>query len=269
MLIDSHCHLNMLDLDLFSGEMAEVLKAANREGVERFICVSVTLKDFPALCDIAQRFPAVSISLGLHPNEQADVEPNKEDLIKLAKENPTVATALVAIGETGLDRFYNPSDEQYQGQKERFCTHIQAAKALDLPLIVHTRDAREDTIAILKEQGADSVGGVSHCFTENWEMAKAALELNFYISFSGIVTFKNATDLKEIAKKIPLDRMLVETDCPYLAPVPFRGKPNQPAYVRFVAQTIADLRGDSFERIAEATTENCMRLFKLSGIQEK
>jgi len=257
MLIDSHCHLNMLDLSLFDGKMTQVLANAKEHDVDRFICVCVTLENFPEICDIARQFPEVSISVGVHPDEQKGVDPTVTELVKLAKENNAVA-----IGETGLD--YYRVEGATAWQQQRFRRHIQAAKALGLPLIVHTRQAREDTIRILKEEDADGVGGVLHCFTENWEMAKAALDLNFYISFSGIVTFKNAIELKEIAKKVPLDRMLVETDSPYLAPVPFRGKPNQPAYVQYVAKYIAELRNENYEDIAQITTRNCEKLFDLT-----
>lgn len=257
MLIDSHCHLNMLDLSLYANDMQNVIDAAKANDVQHLICVAVDLEHFPELCAIQKKFSEVSITMGVHPSEKEGQDPSVEQLVDLAQKHN-----VVAIGETGLDYYWNKGDLSWQQQ--RFRRHIQAAKALKLPLIVHTRDAREDTISILKEKDATEVGGVLHCFTESWEMAKQALDLNFYISFSGIVTFKNATKLKEVAKRVPLDRLLVETDSPYLAPVPCRGKPNQPAYVRHVAEYIAELRGESFDVIAASTTNNCKKLFNLS-----
>jgi len=256
MLIDSHCHLNMLDLKLHNNDLQTVLTKAQEQGVKHFICVSIDLEHFPELCEIKNNYPNVDISVGVHPNEADVPTPEVDTLIKLAKEHQ-----VVAIGETGLDYHYIEGDKTWQQQ--RFRNHIHAAKELKLPIIIHTREARDDTINIMQEEGADRVGGVMHCFTETWDMAKKALDLNFYISFSGIVTFKNATQLKEVAKNVPLDRMLVETDCPYLAPVPFRGKANEPAYVRHVAEYIAELRNMPFEEIAAITTENAKTLFNL------
>lgn len=256
-LVDSHCHLNMLDLSLYPNGIDDVFVSAKQLGVEHMLCVGVDVEHFPEVLAYAERYPNVFASVGLHPTEQESDEPTIEQLVSLAS-HPKV----VAIGETGLDYYRHEGDLTWQQQ--RFRRHIQAAKQLNKPLIIHTRQAREDTISILKEQGAADVGGVLHCFTENWEMAKAALDLNFYISFSGIVTFRNATELQDIAKRVPLDRMLVETDAPYLTPVPYRGKPNQPGYTRYVAEFIAELRQEPLEKIAEQTTANFFKLFRIS-----
>lgn len=255
-LIDSHCHLDMLDLAAFDGDMANVLENARQHHVHHCLCVAVNLRDLPNMLKIVDRFPNVSASVGVHPNEQDDDhDVTIDELIQLAQ-HPKV----VAIGETGLDYFRSEGDLTWQQQ--RFRDHIQAAIAVNKPVIIHTRDAREDTIAIMREQHIEKVGGVMHCFTETQEMAEQAMEMGFYISFSGIVTFKNATDLQAVAKSIPLDRMLIETDSPYLAPVPHRGKANQPAYVYHVAEFIAQLRGESIDVIADKTTENYIRLFR-------
>lgn len=219
------------------------------------LCVSVALSSFPLVRTYACDCAGVFASVGVHPNENTEPEPQPEELIALSQD-PKV----IAIGETGLDYFRSGGELKWQ--RERFRRHIAAAKATDKPLIVHCREAAKDTIQILTEEGADEVGGVMHCFVEDWETAKQAMDLNFYVSFSGIVTFKNALAVKEVATKLPLDRMLVETDSPYLAPVPYRGKVNQPAYVRFVAEHIAELRGTTLAAIAEATTENFFTLFK-------
>lgn len=254
MIVDSHCHLDCLDLDKYDGQLQAALTAASQNGVEHFLCVCIDLKNFPKVLAIAEQYPNIHASVGVHPNHKDDPTPSVEELLELAK-HPKI----VAIGETGLDYFYHKDDNEWQ--RERFRNHIRAANHCQKPFIVHTRDAREDTLRIMKEEGAQS--GVMHCFTETWEMAKAALDMGFYISFSGIVTFKNAKELKEVAKKVPLDRILIETDSPYLAPVPFRGKPNEPAYVKHVAEYLAELRGDSFDNIARVTTDNFYRLFAL------
>lgn len=254
MIVDSHCHLDLLDLTRFDNDLSKVLAAAHEKGVEKFLCVSVALDKFPTLVAIAEQYPNISLSVGLHPSEKPEHEPTAESLIALA-DHPLV----VAIGETGLDYYYNKGDLTWQ--QDRFRCHIAAAKAVKKPLIIHTRDAREDTIAIMREEAAETVGGVMHCFTETWEMAQQALALGFYISFSGIVTFKNATALQEVAQKVPLDRILIETDSPFLSPVPFRGKPNYPANVYYVAAFMAQLRGMTVEEIAAVTTDNFNRLF--------
>lgn len=255
MLVDSHCHLNMLDLANFDGKLSQVIAAAKEAGVGHFLCVAVTLDDHAELAKLADQYPNIDISVGLHPNEQPGEALDVPTLFSSAA-HPKV----VAIGETGLDYFRSEGDLSWQQQ--RFCEHIHAGKQLNKPLIIHSRDAKKDTIDILKQESASDVGGVMHCFTEDWEMAKQALDLNFYISFSGIVTFKSATTLQEVAQKIPLDRLLIETDCPYLAPVPFRGKMNQPAYVKYVAEFIAHLRQEPFELIAQHSTDNYFKLFQ-------
>lgn len=254
MLVDSHCHLDTLDLTLFDNNMDNVLAAARQQEVEYFLCVCIDLENFPKVLELAQRYPNVYASVGLHPNSQAVTEPTEEQLISLAQD-PDV----VALGETGLDYYRNESDLEWQ--RERFRRHIQAAKAVNKPLIIHSRDAEADTLNIMQEAATENVKGVLHCFTGTLAMAEAAIEMGFYISFSGILTFKNATQLHEVARQIPLDSILIETDCPYLAPVPHRGKPNQPAYVRYVAEALADVKHLSYERVAEQTSENFFKLF--------
>ena len=219
------------------------------------LCVSVTLDKFPEVLKLAELYDNFYASVGVHPDYEDIEEPSVETLVKLAQ-HPKI----VAIGETGLDYFRLTGDLEWQ--RERFRTHIRAAILAGKPLIIHTRGAAEDTLKIMQEEGANQVGGVMHCFTESLEVALQAIELGFYISFSGIVTFKNATQIKEVALAIPLDKILVETDSPYLAPVPFRGKTNQPAYVKYVAQEIANLRGISLDAVMKATTENFFTLFK-------
>lgn len=251
MLVDSHCHLNFPEL---AAQLPEILDKMYEAQVGYALCVSVTLDRFPEIIALAEAHANLFASVGVHPDYEDIPEPSVDSLVNLA-EHPKV----VAIGETGLDYFRLTGDLEWQ--RDRFRTHIQAAIKASKPLIVHTRSAAEDTLRIMREEGAEKVGGVMHCFTESLEVANAAIDMGFYISFSGIVTFKNAADLKKVAEQIPLSRILVETDSPYLAPVPFRGKINQPAYVREVAQTIADLRGISFDTVMQATTENFFRLF--------
>lgn len=254
MLVDSHCHLDRLDLSHFDGRMDAALAAAAAQDIGHFLCVSINLEDYPYMLKIAEEHEQVSASVGLHPNEQGGHDPAVDELIAHAG-HPSV----IAIGETGLDYFRSEGDLEWQ--RERFRRHIAAAKQSGKPLIIHSRDAREDTLKILEEEQASDVGGVMHCFTGDWAMAQRAMEMNFYISFSGIVTFNSARELQDIATRIPADRYLVETDSPYLAPVPYRGKPNQPAYVRHVAEFIAALRGESYEQVATVTTENFRNLF--------
>jgi len=253
MLIDSHCHLHLIDHQQLGDTLENTLLRAKEAGVTEMLCVSTTLIDRAEILKIAEN-TGVYASIGLHPNEPVDQEPSIEALLALA-DHPKI----IAIGETGLD--YYRSEENNDYQKERFIRHIAAAKTSSKPLIIHTRQAREDTLAILKAEKASEVGGVMHCFTEDWETASKAMDMNFYISLSGIVTFKNAVELQAIAKKMPLDRLLIETDSPYLAPIPHRGKINQPCYVKLVAEYIAALRGISFEEIASQTTDNFRRLF--------
>ena len=254
MLVDSHCHLNRIDLTPFQGRLDEVLATAEAHGVEHILSVSIDLESWPAMLGQVEHKDSVSVSVGVHPSEDEVRAPTVEELIDLAA-HPKV----VAIGETGLDYYYGQDSKTRQ--QAWFRTHIAAARAAQKPLIVHTRDAKEDTLGILKAEGAETVGGVLHCFTEDWDMAARAMELNFYISFSGIVTFKNAKQIQEVAKRMPAERMLVETDSPYLAPVPYRGKSNHPAWVRHVAEGVARLRDESLEQVALATTENYFRLF--------
>lgn len=254
MLVDSHCHLDRLDLDQHEGDLANAMVAAQKQGVGHFLSVSVDLNDLPQLLAIADRFSNVDISVGLHPTEKVHLEPCVDTLVRLAK-HPKV----VAIGETGLD--YYRAQDNCLWQQERFRTHIRAAKQIGKPLIIHTRDARADTLVILKEEQAQSIGGVFHCFTEDITMAKRALDLGFYISFSGIITFKNAQTIREVMQQLPLERVLIETDSPYLAPVPYRGKTNQPAYVHYVAACMAALRQIPYEAVVEQTTKNFFQLF--------
>ena len=253
-LVDSHCHLDRLDLAGYDGDLDRALQAARDNGVGHFLCVSIGMDNFPEVLRIAREHDDVSASVGVHPNEHEGKDPDVETLVKLAAD-PEV----VAIGETGLDYFRSEGDLEWQ--RDRFRRHIAAAKRTGKPLIIHMREATEDTLRILREEGADEVGGVMHCFVEDWDTAKAAMDLDFHISFSGIVTFNSARALQEVARKLPAERMLVETDSPYLAPVPNRGKPNQPAWARHVAEFIAELRNAPLEQVAEVTTENYFRLF--------
>ena len=258
-LVDSHCHLNRLDLTDFNGDLDLVIQEALTVGVEHFLCVAVELADVPVLRALALKYPQVSMSVGIHPNETLHETVTLDELIQLASDK-----ACVALGETGLDYYRLEGEEGKVNQQHQFRQHIQAAKTLSKPIIIHTREAAEDTIRILREEKADEVGGVMHCFTESYEVAKQALDLNFYISFSGILTFKNATQIQQVAQKVPLDRILIETDAPYLAPMPFRGKQNHPALVKYVAHALAALRNVSCETIAQATTDNFYRCFKIA-----
>lgn len=258
MLVDSHCHLNFPEL---SENIQSVRQLMHDQQVGHALCVSVTLDKFPEVLALAEQYDNFYASVGVHPDYENIKEPTVEELTRLANH-----VKVVAIGETGLDYFRLKGDLEWQ--RERFRTHIRAAVIAKKPLIIHTRNAVEDTLRIMREEGVHQVGGVLHCFTESLEMALSAIEMGFYISFSGIVTFKNALQLKAVAKEIPLDRLLIETDSPYLAPVPFRGKTNQPAYVKYVGQEIAKLRGISFEEVAEATTANFFTLFKHASISQ-
>lgn len=258
-LIDSHCHLNLLDLTPYGGDLQKVLDEAHAKHVSAFLCVSVEASDQAILENIANTYSNVYISAGIHPNSDPGQAISVELLQRAAQH-----TKVVAMGETGLDYYRSQSNTQWQ--RERFVQHIQVAKAVQKPLIIHTRDAKDDTLQCMSEEGADAVGGVMHCFTEDWDTAKRAMDLGFYISFSGIVTFKNAVVLQEVAKKMPLSRMLIETDAPYLAPVPFRGKSNVPAYVYHVAEYLAALKHISMDVLAEKTTENFNTLFKIGSL---
>ncbi len=252
MLVDSHCHLNFPEL---AAQLPEIQQKMHEAQVGYALCVSVTLDKFPEVLALAEQHDNLFASVGVHPDYEDIAEPSTEELVALAN-HPKV----VAIGETGLDYFRLQGDLEWQ--RQRFRTHIRAAKQAGKPLIIHTRSASKDTLRIMREEGVEAIGGVMHCFTESLDVANAAIEMGFYISFSGILTFKNAADLKQVAQQIPLSHILVETDAPYLAPVPFRGKINQPAYVRYVAETIAELRGITFDEVVQATTENFFRLFK-------
>ncbi|QTS84098.1 TatD family hydrolase [Coxiella endosymbiont of Amblyomma nuttalli] len=255
MFVDSHCHLNMLDLRPYEGDLGALIEKAKIEGVEHILCVSVDLVDAHTIIGIAERFKNVSASVGLHPSKKVNYEPKVQEIIELA-DHPKV----VAVGETGLDYYYHTS--RLEIMRDRFRSHIQAALQLRKPLIIHSRGAPVDTMQIMQEENAKVVGGVIHCFTESWDMSKQALKLGFYISFSGIVTFKNATNVAEIAARTPLEKMLIETDAPYIAPVPHRGKKNEPRYVRYIAEHIAKLKNITVEEIARKTTENYFNLFK-------
>ncbi len=254
-LIDSHCHL---DFDGLSNRLPEVLAAMEANDVGGCMTIGVTLEEAPQVLAIAAAYEQVFASVGVHPEYADHQKPDVETLCALAQ-HPKV----LAIGETGLD--YHWHKDQPEWQRERFRVHIRAAKALNKPLVIHTREAAEDTLVILKEEGAGAVGGILHCFTESLAVAEQAIDLGFYISISGIVSFKNAAQVHEVARAIPLDRLLVETDSPYLAPVPYRGKPNEPAYVRHVAEAIANLRQISYAEVATASSRNFLTLFPSSA----
>lgn len=256
MLIDSHCHLNRLDLAEFDHHLDNVVAKARANGVTHMLCVSVERADWPVLQKIAASYPDVSFSVGIHPDTETPEDLDASTLIAAADDS-----RCVALGETGLDFYRIAADDLRANQYARFRAHIQAGIQLKKPLIIHTRQASEETLRTMQEEQAWDAGGVMHCFTETWDVAKRAMDLNFYISFSGIVSFKNATALQEVAKKMPLDRMLIETDAPYLAPVPYRGKQNHPALVKHVAEALSQLRGESFEKIAEITTHNFYHCF--------
>lgn len=249
--VDSHCHINFPEL---YQNIDSILSKMSSNKVTHALCVSVTLDKLPDIFKIANTYAHIFASVGVHPDYEDIEEPSVEELCRLAKENK-----VVAIGETGLDYFRVQGDLTWQ--RDRFRTHIKAAIQSNLPLIIHTRNAAKDTLKIMREEGANQVGGVMHCFTESLDVALEAIKLNFYISFSGIVTFKNATDLKEVVKAIPLDRMLIETDSPYLAPVPYRGKINDPSNVIHVAEEIAKLKNISVEEVGQVTTQNFFKLF--------
>ena len=251
-IVDSHCHINF---DELAKRLPELLENARINDVSHMLCVSVNLEDFPEVKALADEYPHIFASVGVHPCYEDVKEPSVEELVSIAQDSN-----IVDIGETGLD-YFRIEDQDMTWQRERFVRHIEAAKEVNKPLIIHTRSAADDTMRILKEEGADQCRGVMHCFAEDWDVAKKALDLGFYISFSGIVTFKSATTVQDVARKCPIDRILVETDSPYLAPVPLRGKTNEPANVRHTAQFVADLKGVSLEQLAETTTVNFFELF--------
>ena len=254
MLIDSHCHLDRIKLDAYDGDLSAAIAAAQARGIQQMLCIGISLANIQTVIDIAQAHPAVVASVGVHPCDVKEGTATAEQLIHWASQ-----AKVVALGETGLDYHYETESKELQHQS--FALHLRVGKQIGLPVVVHTREAKADTLALIKEHGSLEHSGVLHCFTEDWAMAKAALDLNYYISISGIVTFKNAEQIREVVRNMPLDRLLVETDSPYLAPVPYRGKSNEPKYVREVAQFIADLRGMPLEDLAAITTDNFYRLF--------
>jgi TatD DNase family protein len=255
MYVDSHCHLDFPEL---LQELPQLLDAMRENRVTHALCIGVDLPAWPGVVDLAQRHANLYATVGVHPDYVETPEPSVADLVAMA-----ATPKVMAIGETGLDYYRLEGDLGWQ--RERFRRHIRAARETGKPLVVHTRAAAADTLAIMREERAHEVGGVMHCFTESWDVAQGALDLDFHVSFSGIVTFKNATALKDVARRVPLDRMLIETDSPYLAPVPHRGKRNQPAWVHFVGEEIARLRETSATAIAAATSANFFRLFSIES----
>lgn len=261
MLVDSHCHLDRLDLAAHNGSLDAALEAARARGVGHFLCIGVSADNAAQVKALAERYDDVDCSVGIHPLDLAPGETPALDWLLQELNHPNV----VAIGETGLDYHYEP--EAAQLQQASFRLHLDAARITGKPVVIHTRAARADTLDLLREAALPGAG-VLHCFTEDWEMARAALDLGYYISLSGIVTFRNADALRDVARQVPADRLLVETDSPYLAPIPHRGKPNLPEYVRDVAEFIALVRGERFEQLAEQTTENFRRLFPLARVRQ-
>lgn len=258
MLVDSHCHLDRINLAPYDGDLAGAVAAAGERGVERMLCIGIDMNNAPEVVGIAERFDNIYASVGVHPLDISDSLCAEETLLALA-DHPKV----VAIGETGLDYYY--SQENKVAQQESFARHLRVSARCGKPVVVHTREARDDTLALIAQHGAPQVAGVLHCFTESWEMAEAAIDMGYYISFSGIITFKNAEALREVVRRVPMERLLVETDSPYLAPVPYRGKKNEPKYVREVAECVAELKGLSLEQVAGVTTRNFDALFNLRG----
>lgn len=258
MLVDSHCHLDRLKLDGYANGLDDAIAEAKSCGVEHMLCVCISEENKNTVVDIASRYEGIYASVGVHPCDVKD-----EAVTQAALHDWATMPKVVALGETGLDYYYSKESEQLQ--KESFARHLSVAGELGLPVIVHTREARSDTIDLIGNEGNSNSAGVLHCFTEDWDMAKKALDLNYYISMSGIVTFKTADQLRDVVKKMPLDRLLIETDSPYLAPVPYRGKSNEPKYVHEVAQYIAQLLNISFDEVAEVTTRNFFRLFNAAN----
>lgn len=261
LLVDSHCHLDRLNLAQFGDDIDQMFNHAAEQNVQKMLCVSINMPALPGMLKLVDEYPQVYATVGIHPNESMlpEHEPSIDELVTMSQ-HPKV----VAIGETGLDYYRSEGDLEWQ--RERFRRHIAAAKQTQLPLVIHSREARSDTLAILEQERAVEAGGVFHCFSEDWDTASAAIAMGFYISFSGIVTFKSAKTLQEVARRVPLDRVLLETDSPYLAPVPHRGRPNVPGYVRHVAEFVADLRGISVDELAQITTNNFDRLFSISPV---
>jgi TatD DNase family protein len=253
-VIDSHCHLDRLDLGPYNGDLSAAVAAAHDNGVSQILCVGIDAGNAQTVVDIAEQFQQVYASVGFHPLDVGDRQP------ELASIEPFLShPKVVAVGETGMDYYYSKDNAELQ--QFSFAEHLKLAGKYRKPVIVHTRDAREDTLSLIRQHGDEEVGGVLHCFTESWEMASQALDLNYCISFSGIITFKNAAELREVVKQVPLSRMLIETDAPYLAPVPFRGKKNEPKYVTEVAKCVAEIKGVSVDEVAETTSSNFAKLF--------
>ena len=252
-IIDSHCHIDRISLEPFGGSIKSMLEHAKEYSVKEFLCVCIDLENFNDVLSLAEDYNEIYASVGVHPTSQNSRDPSVNELLKLSDNDN-----IIAIGETGLDYFHIDKDNS-EWQRERFIRHIHASNISGKPMIVHTRDAKKDTIKIMHKEKAEN--GVMHCFSEDWETAEAALDLGFYISFSGIVTFNSAIELREVAKKVPSNRLLIETDSPYLTPVPYRGKPNTPAYTYYIAEKIAEIRGVSVNDIARVTTENFNNLF--------
>jgi len=255
MLVDSHCHLDRVNLKPYGGDFQRLMEETVAAGVEHMLCVSIDLERYSKMRNLVEPYPRVSVSVGVHPNERHRRDPTAEELVAMAADSRNVA-----IGETGLDYYRSEGDLDWQ--RARFRTHIRAARECGKPLVIHCREAAPDLIAIMREEHAGDAGGVMHCFVESWEVAEQALDLGFYISLSGIVTFKSATALKEVARRVPRERLLVETDAPWLAPVPKRGKQNEPAYVRHTAAYVAELRNEDFATLAQATSDNFDQLFR-------
>jgi len=262
MFIDSHCHLSFPEL---RGQLDDILAKMAEAQVDRAICICTTMEEYPAVRAVVDPHPHLWATVGVHPDNDDVHEPTLDELV-LAAADPKI----VAIGETGLDyyRLNGRSIADMEWQRERFRTHIRASRACGKPLVIHTRSAAEDTLRVLREEGGEAAGGVFHCFTETMDVAQAAVDMGFYVSFSGILTFKNAGDLREVASRLPLDRLLIETDSPYLAPMPHRGKLNNPSYVPLVARQLAELRGCTIEHLAAVTSANCERLFGIPVMAE-
>ena len=257
MLVDSHCHLNMMPFDKYQQDVDGIVAEAMTAGVGRILCVGTNTETSRHAIDIAKQYPNVFASVGVHPSDEPEPNFDAAELKRWADHSK-----VKALGETGLDYHYN--DSGLDAMRERFRLHIQVAREIQKPIIIHTRAAQEDTINIMHEEHAEECGGVMHCFTESIEMAQEAMDMGFYISFSGIITFKNAKELQEVVKQVPLESMLIETDAPYLTPVPFRGKPNKPEYVRYVAEKVAELKGLDYESVVEVTGNNFSKLFNIS-----
>lgn len=256
MLVDSHCHLDRIDLTPYDGNLSLAIEAAINRGVSRLLCISISTENRQAVLDIAVQHDNVYATTGIHPLDVKSGTAGAKELATWAESH----SKILALGETGLDYYYDDYDQELQ--KASFIAHLEAGAQTAKPIVVHTRNAKEDTLDLIKAHGDHEIAGVLHCFTEDWDMAKRAMDLNYFISLSGIVTFKNAEALRDVARRMPLDRLLVETDSPYLAPVPYRGKPNEPKYVREVAEYVAELKGVSLETLSEITSRNFDRLFK-------